>query len=327
MSVHVPNLASGRSDQEIEAARRVLKTFARAGYELFPLKTRAKIPRDEGWQSRQYKLASEIASWVKRGGNVGIRLRDVDLVLDVDPRNFAPGDDPVRRLIRDLGGIEAPTVLSGRGDGGHHIYFRKPAELRIAGKFPGYQGIDVRTKGNLVVAPGSIHPDTGGIYVMDELSPPIGEVQPAPDAMLAMLERPEGTAGSRSGSGVMTEEQLAAMLAALDPTKFGIGHHDEWFKLMAACHDATGGSGLGVFLDWCSGDEDYASAEHQEMTTRRWNSLKAGKTGGVTYRFLLRAVVDAGRPDLVAAFNADDVDAVEEEFLVYEFDLEDTRDE
>lgn len=317
-----------RTHEELETARLMLKPFIRAGFELFPLAKGRKIPRDKGWQTADYAFV-DIGRWLRQGGNVGVRLREVDLVLDIDPRRFALGDDPLLRLSRDIGAtlIDAPTVLSGRGDGGRHIYFRKPAGMRIAGKLEGYEGIDVRTKGNLVVAPGSIHPDTGGIYEMDELSPPIGQVQPAPDALLAMLERRDGPTGARAGAGVMTDEQLAAMLVVLDPTKFGAGHHDEWFKLMAACHDATGGHGLGVFLDWCARDEDYANAEHQEMTTRRWNSLKAGKTGGVTYRFLLRAVVDAGRPDLIAAFNADDDDAVEEDFLVYEFDLEDTRDE
>ena len=315
-----------RSAGELDAARRTLKAFVRAGYELFPLKTRAKTPRDPGWQSRQYELASDIASWVKRGGNVGVRLRDVDLVLDVDPRNFASGDDPVRRLIRDLGaqGLAAPTVITGRGDGGHHIYLTKPAGVRVTGKLAGYQGIDVRTKGAFVVAPGSVHPETGGIYEMDELSPPIGQVRLAPDTLLAMLERRDGPIGTRAEAGVMSDDQLAELLAALDPTKFGVGHHDEWFALMASCHDATGGSGLGVFLDWCARDENYASAEHQEMTARRWNSLKAGRPGGVTYRFLLRAVADAGRPDLVAAFDADgegdfSIDITTEDLPHYDF--------
>lgn len=315
---------NSRSSEELEATRLMLKPFVRTGYELFPLKMRAKIPRDEGWQHRQYTLAGDIASWVKRGGNVGVRLRDVDLVLDVDPRNFAAGDDPMRRLIRDLGrgGIEAPIVLSGRGDGGHHIYFRKPAGMRVAGKLEGYQGIDVRSKGTFVVAPGSIHPETGGTYRVDPDAPAISDVREAPDALLALIAREDNTIRiGGEGAGIMTNEQMAAMLAVLDPADYGHGHYDKWIALAAACHDATGGGGLVEFLAWCAGDPDYADEVAQERVVRHWNSFTAGKRGGATYRTLLRAVADAGRPDLVAAFDDDD-EVLEEDFLVYEMETE-----
>lgn len=289
-----------------EVAKRQLRPFVRAGFELFPLTHGQKIPRDAGWRLKSYTFP-QIGGWVRDGGNVGIRLRETDLVIDVDPRNFDPGDDPFARLCETVGSDldNAPMVLSGRGDGGRHIYFRKPADLRTCGKLDGFNGIDFRSVGGLVVAPGSVHPDTGGIYQVDPAAPPIGDVTEAPFDLLSMLMRPERPNSILPGDrvGRISNGQLAELLAALDPTTYGPGHHDKWFALMAACHDATAGHGLPEWLDWCSRDSLYNNATDEEATTRRWKSLTAGREHGASYRTLLKAVSRAGRRDLVAALD------------------------
>lgn len=306
-----------------EATIAMLRPFVRAGYQLFPLARGKKIPRDVGWRTKNYG-AGELKDWLARGGNVGIRLRDTDLVIDCDPRNFQPGDDPLARLSA-LVGVDldnAPMVMTGRGDGGQHLYFRKPAALRIVGKLDDFPGLDFRSVGALVVAPGSVHPETGGIYLVNEVdAPPIGDVVDAPATLLDMLVRPERDIGIVPGDrvGKITNEQLTELLAVLDPTDYGPRKHDEWFRLMAACHDATAGHGLPEWLAWCARDSLYDNAADEESTTRRWHSLTAGKDGGADYRTLLKAVSQAGRPDLVAAL---DDDAVEEDFLVYAFETE-----
>lgn len=322
------NATGDRTPEQVAEVRQVLKAFARAGYELFPLKRGTKVPRDEGWQTKPYTLAGDIASWVKQGGNIGVRLRDGDLVLDVDPRNFAPGNDPLRRLHQGVGVDleDAPTVVTGRGDGGRHIYYRKPVGMRIVGKLEGYPGIDFRTTGMFVVAPGSVHPDTGGLYYMqEEPLPPISDVREAPDALLALIAREDNPIRiGGEGAGVVTNEQLAALLTVLDPVDFGRGHYDKWIGLAAACHDATGGGGLIEFLAWCAGDPEYADEAAQERVVRHWQSFKAGKRGGATYRTLLRAVADAGHAGLVAAFDLDDetfgsLDIGTDDFPHYDF--------
>jgi len=295
-----------RTADEIAETRQALKAFARAGYELFPLKAGSKIPYEEGWQTKQYALAREIAAAVKDGCNIGVRLRPVDLVIDDDPRNH-PGDDPLTRLCFDVGVdlTAAPTVLSGRGEG-RHFYWRKPAGLRIHPKLPEYKGVDFKAFGGFVVAPGSIHPDTGGTYRVDPDAPAISDVRDAPDALLALIAREDNAIRiGGEGAGAMSNEQMAAMLAVLDPADYGRGHYDRWIALAAAAHDATGGGGLIEFLAWCAGDPNYADEASQERVVRHWESFRAGKRGGATYRTLLRAVADARRPDLVAAFDTD----------------------
>jgi hypothetical protein len=314
-------ITNGRTTEEMSAVRLMLAPFKRGGYELFPLAKGQKIPRDKGWRTTRYG-DGELKRWVQDGGNVGIRLRDTDLVLDVDPRNFPPGDDPFQRLCKDVDAAlsVAPTVLSGRGDGGRHIYFLKPASVRIVGKLDAYPGIDFRSAGSLVVAAGSRHPDTGGTYEVDEITPPITEVRPAPGALLKLIARPDQHDAGERAAGLMTPEQMAEMLAVLDPEDYSKGEYDKWIRLAAACHDATGGAGLPEFLAWCAGDNVYNDDVSQEQVERHWNSFKSGKPGGATYRTLLKAVVDAGYPELVAAF--DDDDALDENFLVYEVETE-----
>lgn len=286
-----------------------LRQFAAKGYALFPLRKGAKTPRDRGWQAKTYNLP-DLLQWLAAGGNIGVRLRAIDLVLDLDPRNFQPGEDPFERLSNHVGADlgYAPTVISGRGDGGRHVYFKKPADLRIVGKLKAYRGIDFRSLGSLVVAPCSLHPATGRPYLMDDFSPPISEVTQAPAALLGLLARPEPAPGEQGRVGGITNGQLRVLLAALDPTDYGAGHHDAWFSLMAAAHDATAGHGLVEWLSWCEKDGAYNNDVDHESTSRRWASLTAGKPGGAGYKSLLKAVVDAGRPDLVAALGdgADD---------------------
>lgn len=334
---------TARTAAEMNAARAMLLPFHEAGYRLFPLRKGKKIPLQSGWQTRDYTLGM-IRHWLEQGGNVGIALGAEDLVVDVDPRNFEDGDDPLKRLRAafDIDISMVPTNIT--GSGGCHLFFKKPEDLRIRGRLDGYEGIDFKTGGGLVVAPGSRHPETGRLYESHDLRPPITEVQMALAALLEALRRPDrqqisstATIGSGRGAtrgdaahdiraggegvGILTLEQLAQLLAVLDPRDYGQGHYDAWLGLAAACHDATAGGGLEVWLEWCEGDEDYADEKTVRRNVATWNSFIAGRTGGATYRTLFKAVVDAGRADLVAALGDDD-DAIEEDFIVYEIETE-----
>jgi hypothetical protein len=82
-------------------------------------------------------------------------------VVDVDPRH--DGHLTLARLVTKHGNLpETRIAKSGRGDGGHHCYFsvngqEAPTSLG--------DGIEVkRGGGGYVVAPPSIHPDTGLPY-------------------------------------------------------------------------------------------------------------------------------------------------------------------
>lgn len=93
------------------------------------------------------------AMWTaKPDSNIGLRPVPGVFVVDIDPRNegaLPPGLP------------ETLSVVSGRGDGGRHLYFRGVRPDKIG------PGIDIKDWGGYVLAPPSIHPDTGKPYTWD----------------------------------------------------------------------------------------------------------------------------------------------------------------
>lgn len=289
-----------RGARQLKVSISDLSDFKAAGYSLFPLRKGTKVPRDKGWQKHDYSTFDH-ADWLQRGGNVGIRLKGDDLVLDIDPRNR--GHVHFLQLCWDIDADldDAPSTITGRGDDGRHYFFKKPRDMKIAGKLQDYPGIDAKTAGGYVVAPGSEHPESGQRYKFDFLGTDIADVTEAPAALLNLLQKPEPAEHNGVG-GKITCEQLKVLLSALDPEEYGAGgkHHDKWLTLAMACHDATGGEGMVEWLEWCADDPQYG-LEAWEQNQHRWESFKAGKPGGATIKTLLKAVADAGRPDLVAS--------------------------
>ena len=90
-----------------------------------------------------------------RDGLLAIRTgRLCDLaVVDIDPRNGGA-------VLPDL---MPPTRCVRTGSGGWHLYYRHPGGT-LAAKLHGHDGIDLKADGGYVVAPPSVHPDTGQPY-------------------------------------------------------------------------------------------------------------------------------------------------------------------
>ena len=105
-----------------------------------------------------------IAYWwnTYRGTNIGVRVPQNMFVLDIDPRHG--GLESLVRLQTANGVLPATLMtFSGRGDGGHHYFYRRPlGRLSDARLGP---GIDIKTSAGYVVIPPSIHPDSGRPYV------------------------------------------------------------------------------------------------------------------------------------------------------------------
>lgn len=99
------------------------------------------------------------------------------VVLDVDPRHGG--------TLESLGGLPKTLMSwSGRGDGGVHLYFKRPYG-RLSDR--NLQGIDLRDAGkHYVIAPPSHHPDTGLAYRWE-----VGEVAEMPRHLVEMLHVPD----------------------------------------------------------------------------------------------------------------------------------------
>ncbi|MBI1302796.1 MAG: hypothetical protein GC172_03280 [Phycisphaera sp.] len=222
----------------------VLALAVQHGIAPMPLRPRSKLPVQSGWNQRVFPEAEDMARWTP-DGNIGFRCGSISgglVVVDIDPGADA---DFVARL-----GHETVTALTGRIDPatsqrGRHLYFRTAAAIRnSAGKLA--QGIDVRGEGGFVVAPTSVHPNTGVEYAW-EAGKALGEIPiaPLPNWLEELLvdetvaEDPGPTAVVNLGGWlqqVPIELRLQAGRAAIeaaDPAVAGQGGDNQTFRVAA----------------------------------------------------------------------------------------------
>jgi len=226
---------TGGDDVKIKHVR----ALTAAGFCLIPL--RGKIPTVEGWRETTLGEFDETRLSAP-GVNYGVVLPADVLVIDIDPRNFKPGDQPVERLVRAIGGggIKSYTVRT--GSGGYHVYLRKPDDVDIRTKLKDYQGIDFKRVGGYVVGPGSVHPDTYRTYEVVSGDPQ--SLANAPEALLSLLE--QTTTGVEQAPPVNPEAQAGIeaidryrhyLEAVAEPSVEGKGGDDNAFKVACRGRD------------------------------------------------------------------------------------------
>lgn len=194
---------SAARDRLIEGDGRLDDALALAskGWPIFPL--RGKVPAVPGGKGVLDATTDpeQIRTWWTRyqGANIGARVPDGLLVIDVDPRNggilaaLEAGHEPLPETL---------TVWSGRDDGGRHLYFRGSGGPISGRSLPA--GIDVKTSSGYCVVPPSLHPATGLPYRW-ELHP----IAVLPSWLrrllrpLTLVPRPGTPSGSSSGPGLV----------------------------------------------------------------------------------------------------------------------------
>jgi predicted P-loop ATPase len=271
--------------------RAALTPLIDAGFDLIPLNGVSKEPKNKDWTNRKYNPSRVAERAQKEGCNVGVRLRSDQLVIDVDPRNG--GDQGFEDLCFDLG-LDAsawPRVIT--GSGGSHYYMAKNATVAVRNGIAQYPGVEFKSRGRQVVAPGSIHPDTGKPYVHDADSPDFANAPLVPDELIERIAKPERA--EAQGGGERTAEEVGKMLDHLDPENFR--DQDKWLSLAMACHHASGGEAREEFLEWSARDPEYADA--RERNEVRWDSFDAATKTGVTVGTLYKFLVEAGREDAI----------------------------
>jgi predicted P-loop ATPase len=177
-----------------------LMAYVKHGFPVFPLGgTQGKEPLVTAWNF--VKPDPTMTPTKMRAHNFGVALRDTDLVVDLDPRNFPKGDNPAVRLLKDIGKtIKTHSVKT--GGGGRHLYFRKPASVKIRKNVKEYPGIDFLSKGAYVVGSGSIHGGTGVMY--EVVNGTLGAIMDAPEELLYLITK--------------TDDK---------PLEQGLGHYDD----------------------------------------------------------------------------------------------------
>jgi putative DNA primase/helicase len=162
--------------------------YASLGWPVFPLAPKSKHPLKG---TRGFYDATtdpeQIQKWWRKvpNANIGIATGGTVVVLDIDPRHG--GDDLLEAFLTVYGPLpHTPTVLT--GGGGKHYYFKSEEEIptvnltpteelppEFAEKLKSHEhkaAITLKGKGGYVVAPPSVHPDTGQEYVWEVSSTP-----------------------------------------------------------------------------------------------------------------------------------------------------------
>ena len=166
--------------------------YARKGWRITPLQPKSKIPI-QGLNGANSGTTDEkqIQLWWDNyeDANVGISTGRGLLVVDVD--SYKGGDDSLAALEEANGELpETYEVLTGRG--GRQLYFSYSPTTKLGltqNKLGAF--IDTRADGGYVVAPPSIHPDTGKPYVWEvSHHPEEATIAEAPQWLVDLLTVP-----------------------------------------------------------------------------------------------------------------------------------------
>lgn len=202
------------------------------GFRVHPL--RGKEPIEPRWPALAASDADAIRALFASypHANIGIATGRGILAVDIDPRKG--GSDALDALVATHGALPV-TVTTRTGGGGWHLYFRVPPGIRLrnsVGKLG--KGLDIRTDGGQVVAPPSVHPDTGASYAWEDGRSPVDvEIAPAPTWLIELLTPKARPAAARvaipeSGNLVTRARRY---IAAMDPAIAGAGGHDATFAV------------------------------------------------------------------------------------------------
>ncbi len=161
------------SDKVLAEARRLYNL----GAAVLWLHPKSKRPVANGWTTGARATWTQLQSTYIKGYNVGVRLGEASQIgknylacFDVDIKH--PAFEPKARalLLKVLGDIKCPTVLSGAANGSMHLYCvtPKPFKMITLLKEKGQGEICFYSTGRQMVVSPSIHPDTGKTYTWKE---------------------------------------------------------------------------------------------------------------------------------------------------------------
>lgn len=215
------------------ATPRALYDLLHYGWHLTPLHgPRANVdkpgkkPLFKDFSVKASNVPEIVSRWFEQhpGCNLGAVLKRSGLVaIDIDSRN----GDPIKQaawlaehaLTID---VSCLVALSGRGDGGRHLYFQMPAGRTL--KLPVVReakalGIDVLggADTHFTVIPPSIHADTGRAYTwLDEYDDP-GFIGTLPESLLEGTEEaPPDTSAAKYEGDVFATDGLANTVPETD---------------------------------------------------------------------------------------------------------------
>lgn len=211
-------------------------TYRRLGWSPVPLPPRRKKPPPTGWTGYAAPHASgaDVHEWTEAGtyragsavlevGNVGLRLPETVLGLDLDAYDGKPGLQTMLAAVARLGPLP-PTWRSTSRDPAEPSgirFYRVPPGRRWADTLSGEgSAVEVIHYGHrYAVAAPSVHPDTGAVYRWcapdgTPADPPaVDDLPELPAAWVAELDA--GDVAERSEKADLLDAEVSAWLDAL----------------------------------------------------------------------------------------------------------------
>ncbi|MCH9695191.1 MAG: AAA family ATPase [Gammaproteobacteria bacterium] len=283
-----------------------------------------KVPLESNWPSRraqdeeQARISCEVS-----GHNTGIALgRKIGdqylCAYDIDQQNLPNGLDDFLKLVpaiaKQLDVELEDLVIHQSGNDGLHIFFlSSEPDLQGHIEIDGIK-VELKSKGQQVVAPGSVHPDSGRLYQIHPGSAKHEELPSAPQSLIEQFRKPSCTHTDNqiippSRLGWMAEQIALAVYDGIDVFE----GYDDWIRGGMAFHSASGGEDYGLEA-WiaCSHEGEHDHCLH------KWRSFG---DGAVTEKTLNHYLANAGvKPSDAPKLTADEV----AEYIAHDFaDLSD----
>jgi hypothetical protein len=138
--------------------------FINDGYKIFPIKHNSKEPLIERWQLDASCDKEQIMYWLEKGGEPNWALPAYAnnlFIIDIDMHGDVDGISSFQRLLHDIGLERIDTLKQQTPSGGVHLIFKSDDELdcvkNASNVFDEYPGIDIRTKGYILIQPSIIN--------------------------------------------------------------------------------------------------------------------------------------------------------------------------
>jgi hypothetical protein len=180
--------------------------YHKMGFSPVLLPPRRKKEPPKGWTGRGAPMASraDVQAWAEEqpDGNIAVRLPPWAVGIDADPYKSPQAEAAWEELVAELGPLPADAPWStSRDDGKSGIrWLSIPPGTELAGTLPGDCGEVIQHHHRYIVAPPSIHPDTGKTYRWTgerQWIPDARKLPPLPPAWLSALSG--GQAGTQPG--------------------------------------------------------------------------------------------------------------------------------
>jgi hypothetical protein len=135
------------------------------------------------------EVVAEMWSGRRADCNVSCRIPDKLLMIDIDPRHG--GDRSWRALLARHGSWpECEIHISGRGDGGAHLWVRRPPGRLTDARLG--RGVEIKHQGGAAVLPPSLHDQTRHSYIRID-----GPLPCPPDWFVELITMPPPPRRSR----------------------------------------------------------------------------------------------------------------------------------